>query len=830
VVAAAAPVRALTAGELTAARSELELLPCPAAADPAQFAQLKSALDTLLAQQAAVKTGSQLPNQTKNTVADAQVVSDGGGGFTLTWTYKNVGDYGSNGEVGIADLTPLGSHLNKGESSPDWGSAQAADGDGNKLITLADLTPIGANLGAQVSGYKIYGSQTAGGPWTSLLGDVELAEATASFPRTFSFPLGAAPPPFLLLSAYDATGKDWQGGVELPPAQLSEGTVQPGSSAAIGTAGGTLDGPVGTPLEGVKVVIPAGAIPDGTQVTLDYNDGTVTPAAGVWEGPIIELHVDQPNAEFDAPLEITLPYSDSANYIPVPYYINGDGGFEGCDIKSIDAVNGTYTFYTWHASQFTTIKAAKEPPLLAEYSTKFKPEEDGFQVQNVTTPYSGGQCFGHTSFAAWYYRTIRRAAGSEPALYGSFMNDIGDGWKGQNAIASRCQLAYSRKREQYITVTSAQQSLTDTEVRYIIMNMLANTGSPVLLYVRANRPGGLHAHHSILAYAYDADELFVWDPNSPAPQMTPRITWDELFGDFNDFLNGGYNFNWIRYQGLGSYQVAESYTDIWQDAKLQFASADTTISNLNIADGHSTASLTQPLSFHVDSGLLLVEQVQLVIHHVENGTLEWLEGLPDGSDNYSFVIPLEPGDNEVWFDTKGFDGDNALVSSRNNLRGGVFNIVCTGTIPALRVEVTWDTSFGVEPGHIELAVQEPNGGAWLSTHEGSQTYPSGAELIAAGHESGGPQVYILESTDNVQFNQPYKLWTHFKPTTVWSEFTPVTMKIWINGAAPLQSNGTLLQYTDWNWNDGSEPEYVGPETQSTTLGWIGGTPVVLTAP
>ena len=81
----------------------------------------------------------------------------------LTWYYENTGDYDQNGEVNIADLTPLG--VNFGNSGPfAEDSAQwMVDGDHNGEINLADITPIGINFGERVDGYVIYAGPEGSG-------------------------------------------------------------------------------------------------------------------------------------------------------------------------------------------------------------------------------------------------------------------------------------------------------------------------------------------------------------------------------------------------------------------------------------------------------------------------------------------------------------------------------------------------------------------------------------------------------------------------------------------------------------------------------------------
>jgi hypothetical protein len=404
----------MTASEIVAARAELAALPVPPGAAAAAFAELRRACDDLLAARLSGKSVQQLPDQAKNTVADAQVVSDGAGGFNLTWSYRNVGDYGQNGEVGVADLTPLGSNLGKTASSGDWAQAQVADGDGNGAITISDLTPIGANLGAQVSGYYIYGGPSETGPW-ALLGNVPLASAGGT-PKSFTFPLGAAPAAFVLLSPFDSSGDDWlPGGVYALP-----GNVTLDASATIGAAGGTLDGPGGSPIAGVHVAVPAGALGGDVQLSLGHTDGTVTPLAGTWGGVMLDISATEPLALAQV-MEVTMPFSGAADEVPVPYYVAPDGALQPCTLTAIDRVAGTFSFITQHASVYTYI-LAKFGSLPATYQTTFLPEAYGFQINHNGSLYYKAESLGMAAWSQWYYREQRSA----PDFYPRFMQPLGD--------------------------------------------------------------------------------------------------------------------------------------------------------------------------------------------------------------------------------------------------------------------------------------------------------------------------------------------------------------------------------------------------------------------
>lgn len=175
----------------------------------------------------------------------------------LGWYYNNPADYDQNGEVNVADLTPLAVHFGASNIGgfPLQQVESVVDGDGNGLINLADITPIGVNFGNGGSGgYDVF--EVVSGVSTQI-GNVALSEAlgdksserlrffnspASPQPGTGYFPrlddglgnLGFAPdpvfvpqvvdnPPFIVLSFLDRpqTGS----GTELDPYILSDAII-----------------------------------------------------------------------------------------------------------------------------------------------------------------------------------------------------------------------------------------------------------------------------------------------------------------------------------------------------------------------------------------------------------------------------------------------------------------------------------------------------------------------------------------------------------------------------------------------------------------------------
>ncbi len=107
--------------------------------------------------------GPELPRSPAADHREAPLITRNASWDILSWYYSNKGDYDQNGEVNIADLTPLGVNLNTSGPFPEAGALSMVDGDGNGEINLSDITPIGVNFGQRVDGYTLYASPDGAG-------------------------------------------------------------------------------------------------------------------------------------------------------------------------------------------------------------------------------------------------------------------------------------------------------------------------------------------------------------------------------------------------------------------------------------------------------------------------------------------------------------------------------------------------------------------------------------------------------------------------------------------------------------------------------------------
>ncbi|MBN2082571.1 redoxin domain-containing protein [bacterium] len=114
-----------------------------------------------------VRSVSQSPQGSGNTVDDLTIVAQSDTTATLRWTEKNAGDYNNDSLVGVSDLTPIGINFGKQVSaSNDPLKVGLCDGNKDDYITVGDITTIGQNFGNMLSGYKLYKDADGSNPYS----------------------------------------------------------------------------------------------------------------------------------------------------------------------------------------------------------------------------------------------------------------------------------------------------------------------------------------------------------------------------------------------------------------------------------------------------------------------------------------------------------------------------------------------------------------------------------------------------------------------------------------------------------------------------------------
>lgn len=146
-----------------------------------------------------------------------------------------------------------------------------------------------------------------------------------------------------------------------PAAQFTPGTDVTVVSAQVGPKGVVLKaGQTGTPIDGLSVEIPAGALTNEVRVTLGYNTGKLMlpSGAGTASGVFLKLAAEGIE-EFQQLVNIKVQY-DPARHKPlvvVGYAIDAKGRLRALNQGPQDTKAGTATFSTFLPILFTWVYA-----------------------------------------------------------------------------------------------------------------------------------------------------------------------------------------------------------------------------------------------------------------------------------------------------------------------------------------------------------------------------------------------------------------------------------------------------------------------------------------
>ncbi len=522
------------------------------------------------------------------------------------------------------------------------------------------------------------------------------------------------------------------GGPTIIPIQVVFGTDTPLTNIVVNNLGGVVTLNSG-PLAGVTLVIPPGALVAQTAITLSHNNASVNPRSGVFPGQALSVHTDGQTG-FEEPLVITVPYTNSNNLIPVPYYVDAGGYLQACQIISVDREAGTLTFETFHASLFTWLYAyfAGEGG-----HTTYKPAVDGFQIVNYGSVYNpGGECFGISAFEQWMF------ANKGGGLYPKYMQDIpvggGRAVKGQNIVATRAHTAVSRLWTSYVPRVQTQNNLTGAERLAVIENILDNTARPTILYLSQN-PGS-SGTHAVLAYDHNAfGTIAINDPNYPGETRSASFS--------------GGNLTYAPYQsvtviGSGSFRT-ESFENIYQDAQSGFSgngAAQVTVSSHT--DGQHVSGRTINFSGQIESGQVLVNKLEVWL----NGTTKFEQAI--GIDGYFHLpINLVGGENRLSFYTKGTDAaNNSRYIPNTQLTPFIINSDASNSV--ILVTLTWDT----DDTDLDLYTIDPTGDYSAYYH---RLTADGGELDFDDTSGFGPEHWTLEGSDTTRWGGEYNVRLHY---------------------------------------------------------------------
>ena len=146
------------------ALAELEALPVPNGVSAQLFGELRGALAAALKARGVSKFASSPPSGASNQISDFALIDNGDGTYSVSWHYRNVGDYDQSGTVSVSDITPIA--MLYGQDAPNTGGntlLEVVNGSGSGKIGVADITPIAMNFGVSCGSFILEASQQAAG-------------------------------------------------------------------------------------------------------------------------------------------------------------------------------------------------------------------------------------------------------------------------------------------------------------------------------------------------------------------------------------------------------------------------------------------------------------------------------------------------------------------------------------------------------------------------------------------------------------------------------------------------------------------------------------------
>lgn len=187
---------------LTLAMAITALTPsaCAKLAIHPETAQLAATPESILSDKSS-QSFTYAANRDAVTPKDLTATANGDGMFTLSWTYRNLGDYNQDGTSNVADISQLARYF--GESVTDPDSVQAVvDGNGDGLINVADITPLALNFGAKVGEYSIHTRTDLYSPGEEIA-EVPFTAGTGPGKLKFSYIVPPADDAYYFVMAHD---------------------------------------------------------------------------------------------------------------------------------------------------------------------------------------------------------------------------------------------------------------------------------------------------------------------------------------------------------------------------------------------------------------------------------------------------------------------------------------------------------------------------------------------------------------------------------------------------------------------------------------------------
>jgi hypothetical protein len=300
-------------------------------------------------------------------------------------------------------------------------------------------------------------------------------------------------------------GGDSGGGSSAAPPPAST----PEASSTIGPAGGTLEiTETSSPLYGVKVEIPGGALNSNTTITISLANPE-PPSPNTAEKVSKTISLGPEGIIFNSPVSISIPYNQK-NFDESSLQIYEYNGYswEGVTFKNLNSGNNIISALTGHFSQYAVLA----PKATIPAADKFDPAIDGFSIENFSpVAFPKGVCAGMATYALWFYENV---------FYENVRCSLDDAY--DDDTEKKVAEGAHRELENWNIVT--RDDVMEEYLLYYepgsVINELINklkVSGPQIVGVDKYDPitGKNTFSHTILVYNYDGIDFEIYDPNYP---------------------------------------------------------------------------------------------------------------------------------------------------------------------------------------------------------------------------------------------------------------------------------------------------------------------------
>jgi hypothetical protein len=332
-----------------------------------------------------------------------------------------------------------------------------------------------------------------------------------------------------------------------------------GGSGSVAAAGGQVTSPA------ADITMPSGASLQAQNITVT----TVAPPAGlptavIPVGAAIDVSIDQPT-QLNAPLLVTLRYdasivADETN-LAVVHYNTTSNRYEPVTVLAQDTTAHSFTIASRTFSPFLVVSYDPNTAIPASHMvTNFTPAANGWNIDNFADYFSGGQCFGMSAFAIWYFQ-------NEPgALHDKFSSS------GTPSVASilavRAQLAENQYWREQTDIY--QWKLGPAGTAKLMKFYLAVFDQPLVLDMAGHWPSSTEtAGHASVLYGYDSSGFTFYDVNSMNQSQT--VSFDGT--SFGTYYSGSLELKAFYFDALPALGRTEDFSELESEAESGFTSS-----------------------------------------------------------------------------------------------------------------------------------------------------------------------------------------------------------------------------------------------------------------